>query len=159
MLKDQDLVEDKGASSETVGGLDDYPSHRAYAVKLNDKGEAIARDPASPATEAERAPAAKPAPASEPENKPRREASNDEQQPADRPAGLLRRHPLATAFGALLLAGALGAGYLWWDYASHFQTTDDAFIASRPVRPRAKSLRLCRAGPGHRQRARRQPAR
>jgi membrane fusion protein (multidrug efflux system) len=133
MLKDQDLVEDKGAGSEAAGGLDDYPSHRAYAVTLNDKGEAIALDPASPAKEAERAPAAKPEPAPEPENEPRRETLNDEQQPADRPAGLLRRHPLATAFGALLLAGALGAGYLWWDYTSHFQTTDDAFIASRPV--------------------------
>ncbi len=45
--------------------------------------------------------------------------------------GFLRRRPLASALGALIVAAALGAGYVWWDYASHFESTDDAFIASR----------------------------
>jgi membrane fusion protein (multidrug efflux system) len=31
----------------------------------------------------------------------------------------------------LLLAAVAGGGYLYWDYASHFETTDDAFIAAR----------------------------
>ncbi|MGO8740481.1 MAG: HlyD family secretion protein [Rhodoblastus sp.] len=31
------------------------------------------------------------------------------------------------------MAVALGAGYIWWDNASHFETTTDAFIASRPI--------------------------
>ena len=45
--------------------------------------------------------------------------------------GFVRRHPIAAAFGVplLLLAGA--GGYLEWDNASHFQTTDDAFVAAR----------------------------
>jgi membrane fusion protein (multidrug efflux system) len=34
---------------------------------------------------------------------------------------------------AILLAAALGGGYLYWDYASHFESTDDAFIASRQI--------------------------
>ncbi len=31
----------------------------------------------------------------------------------------------------ILLFVALPAGYLYWDYASHFESTDDAFIAAR----------------------------
>jgi membrane fusion protein, multidrug efflux system len=45
--------------------------------------------------------------------------------------GLVRRHPVVAALAVplLLLAGA--GGYLYWDYASHFETTDDAFFAAR----------------------------
>jgi membrane fusion protein (multidrug efflux system) len=43
----------------------------------------------------------------------------------------LRRHPIAVAFALLCLLLAVPAGYLYWDYTSHFETTDDAYIASR----------------------------
>lgn len=33
--------------------------------------------------------------------------------------------------GSVLLVVAAAAGYLYWDYAAHFQSTDDAFIAAR----------------------------
>jgi membrane fusion protein, multidrug efflux system len=47
--------------------------------------------------------------------------------------GFARRHPFAVGLGVplLLLAGA--GGYLYLDYASHFETTDDAFIAARQI--------------------------
>jgi membrane fusion protein (multidrug efflux system) len=45
--------------------------------------------------------------------------------------GLLQRHPVGSAIGAMLLASALGGGYLYVDYARHFESTDDAFIAAR----------------------------
>jgi len=45
--------------------------------------------------------------------------------------GLLRRHPIAFVVGLPLFILAAGAGYLYWDYAEHFETTDDAFIAAR----------------------------
>ena len=45
--------------------------------------------------------------------------------------GLLRRHPLAFMLGLFLLTLALAAGYLFWDYSRHFQSTDDAFVAAR----------------------------
>jgi membrane fusion protein, multidrug efflux system len=45
--------------------------------------------------------------------------------------GLLRRHPIALAIGFILLLAALPIGYLYWDYTSHFESTDDAYIASR----------------------------
>lgn len=33
--------------------------------------------------------------------------------------------------GLLFATSAAGAGYLYWDYGRHFETTDDAFIAAR----------------------------
>jgi membrane fusion protein (multidrug efflux system) len=45
--------------------------------------------------------------------------------------GLLRRHPLAFAVGLPLFTIAAAGGYLYWDNARHFETTDDAFIAAR----------------------------
>jgi membrane fusion protein (multidrug efflux system) len=45
--------------------------------------------------------------------------------------GLLRRHPFALAIGLLALLPIAAAGYLYWDYSQHFQSTDDAFIAAR----------------------------
>src|SRR5258707_2415103 len=46
-------------------------------------------------------------------------------------AGFLRRRPIVSPIGAMLLASALASGYLSLDYARHFQSTDDAFIAAR----------------------------
>ena len=45
--------------------------------------------------------------------------------------GLLRRHPIAFAIGLVLLLAALPIGYLYWDYTTHFETTDDSYIAAR----------------------------
>jgi membrane fusion protein (multidrug efflux system) len=69
----------------------------------------------------------------------RRERPDEEgdREPQDRSGGdegrksWLRRHPVAVAFGLLCLLLALPAGYLYWNYISHFETTDDAYIASR----------------------------
>jgi membrane fusion protein, multidrug efflux system len=44
---------------------------------------------------------------------------------------LLQQHPLVFLVGLILFILVTGAGYLYWDYASHFETTDDAFIAAR----------------------------
>ncbi|MBO0739436.1 MAG: HlyD family secretion protein [Alphaproteobacteria bacterium] len=43
----------------------------------------------------------------------------------------LRRHSTALVFGLLCLTPAVPAGYLYWDHASHFETTDDTYIAAR----------------------------
>jgi membrane fusion protein, multidrug efflux system len=45
--------------------------------------------------------------------------------------GFLRRRPVISAVGAVLLASAIAGGYLYMDYARHFESTDDAFIAAR----------------------------
>ena len=43
----------------------------------------------------------------------------------------LLRRPIVAAIGAMLFASALGGGYVYLDYAKHFESTDDAFIAAR----------------------------
>jgi membrane fusion protein, multidrug efflux system len=53
------------------------------------------------------------------------------QQTQQSQKNFLRRRPVVSAIGAALLATVLGGGYLYVDYASHFQSTDDAFIAAR----------------------------
>jgi membrane fusion protein (multidrug efflux system) len=63
--------------------------------------------------------------------------ADDEHKPQDRSEGeearksWFRRHPTAVAFGLLCLVLAMAAGYLYWDYSRHFETTDDAYIAAR----------------------------
>ena len=42
-----------------------------------------------------------------------------------------RRRLFALPIGMLLAASVAGGGYLYWDHARHFETTDDAFIAAR----------------------------
>ena len=72
--------------------------------------------------------------------------------------GFLRRRPIATAFGLMFLAPSAGAGYLYWDNAAHFESTDDAFIAARQFSVAPQGVGLHHRGPGHRQPAcRRRP--
>jgi membrane fusion protein (multidrug efflux system) len=70
-----------------------------------------------------------------PPNSPAAEQQANEKQPEasgkGRRNGLLHRRPVVLAIGAMLLAAAVGGGYLYLDYAGHFQSTDDAFIAAR----------------------------
>jgi membrane fusion protein, multidrug efflux system len=49
----------------------------------------------------------------------------------DTPRKRKPRRPLALSLGALLLASVAGGGYVYWDKASHYESTDDAFIAAR----------------------------
>ncbi len=42
-----------------------------------------------------------------------------------------RWRPIAIAFGLLLAPVVSAAGYLYWDDAAHYQSTDDAFVAAR----------------------------
>ncbi len=76
--------------------------------------------------------------------KPQEQPAKPQEQPAKpqaRPAGdekaqtaatPRRRRPLLIV-GLVALAVAAGAGYIWWDNSSHFETTDDAFIAARQI--------------------------
>jgi membrane fusion protein, multidrug efflux system len=52
--------------------------------------------------------------------------------------GFVRRHPIVAAVGLPLILAAGASGYTYWDHASHFETTDDAFVAARqfPIAPK-----------------------
>ena len=67
---------------------------------------------------------------SEPRHAPEAPQANAEK--ASKKSIWLRR-PLAVAFGALLVAGSLGGSFLWYDAGSHFESTDDAFVAARQI--------------------------
>ncbi|HKN27162.1 MAG TPA: HlyD family secretion protein [Roseiarcus sp.] len=80
------------------------------------------------------APAADERPASpletEVERSPR--ISPQQDKPVDKPRrGRLRRHPFVAALGLIAFVFAAAAAYLYWDYAGHFESTDDAYIAAR----------------------------
>jgi len=83
--------------------------------------------PAEPGEKTER-----PAKPAEKKGEPGQQPASKEEKPPEKPRkSFLRRHPLMAGAGliALLVAGA--AAYVYWDNSSHFESTDDAFIAAR----------------------------
>jgi membrane fusion protein, multidrug efflux system len=55
----------------------------------------------------------------------------DDERRDDPRRSILRRRLFVFLGGLMLLVVLLPAGYVYWDYASHFESTDDAFIAAR----------------------------
>ncbi|RTL88488.1 MAG: HlyD family secretion protein [Hyphomicrobiales bacterium] len=55
-----------------------------------------------------------------------------------RPRRATWRRPLAILLSVVAALALAGAGYLYWDHASHFESTDDAFIDARqfPISPK-----------------------
>jgi membrane fusion protein, multidrug efflux system len=62
----------------------------------------------------------------------------DRERGDERRRGLLRRHRFAFVIGLILFVLLAAGGYLYWDYARHFESTDDAFVAARqfPIAPK-----------------------
>ncbi len=65
----------------------------------------------------------------EPEEGPQAADASHNEPP--KPTG--RRHPIAVGIGLALFALAAGSGSIYWGYARHFESTDDAFIAARQI--------------------------
>jgi membrane fusion protein (multidrug efflux system) len=60
-----------------------------------------------------------------------RPAPAQERMHGDKAERRPRRRRLALAIGLMLALPVAAGGYLYWDYAGHFESTDDAFIAAR----------------------------
>ncbi len=67
-------------------------------------------------------------PQQKPDNKPEQP---DKPEPKEDTRAFWRRRPLLIAGIALLGAAAVTGAYVWYDNSSHFEETDDAFIAAR----------------------------
>ena len=73
-----------------------------------------------------------PAKPAEKEAEPVDQQASKENKPDEKPRkSFLRRHPLMAGAGLITLLVAGVAGYVYWDHTSHFESTDDAFIAAR----------------------------
>jgi membrane fusion protein (multidrug efflux system) len=118
----RDIIALRAPPSETPPA-DERPVEAPETDRPAEPGEKTER-PAKPA-EKEGEPGEKPAST---EKKP----DETQEKPPEKPRkSFLRRHPLMAGAGliALLVAGA--AAYVYWDNSSHFESTDDAFIAAR----------------------------
>jgi membrane fusion protein, multidrug efflux system len=108
----------------------DIMSLRAPPPEIAPEAERPADVPDKTAPPAEKT--ERPAEPAEKEAKPGQQPAANEEKPSEKPRkSFLRRHPLMAGAGliALLVAGA--TTYVYWDNASHFESTDDAFIAAR----------------------------
>jgi len=89
-----------------------------------------------------RAPASDPTPRPWPPNAPREAEVEPESQPEPTGEAPKARPGRRTAVWVAGLAAAVvvaAAGYVYWDYAAHFEATDDAFIAARQFAVAAKA--------------------
>ena len=124
------MLKDAPASES---GWDDGSADRAGGSSSGPRRDIISLR--APATERPAAPAEKterPAEPAEKEAKPGQQPAAKEEKPSEKPRkGFLRRHPILTPLGLVALLLAAVAGYIYWDYTSHFESTDDAFIAAR----------------------------
>jgi len=83
--------------------------------------------PGKPAEKTER-----PAKPAGKEAKPGDQPAPKDGKPPEKPRkGFLRRRPLMAGAGLIALLAAGAATYVYWDNSSHFESTDDAFIAAR----------------------------
>jgi membrane fusion protein (multidrug efflux system) len=124
MLKEAPAPEsgwDEG-SADRPGGSSSGPRRDIISLRAP-----ATERPAEPAERTER-----PAEPAEKEADPAQEPAAKEEKSSEKPRkGFLRRHPILAPLGLVALLLAAAAGYIYWDYTSHFESTDDAFIAAR----------------------------
>ena len=129
-------LEDRGAQmlhevegSQSVEAFSGRPSgNRAYGGPVSEASESWAR--AKEGSPSARRPQLPPEPETKPEPEVKEEQADPQAVKAS-PKGFLRRRPVISAIGALALAATVGCDYVYFDYTQHFESTDDAFIASR----------------------------
>jgi membrane fusion protein (multidrug efflux system) len=113
MLQAEDV---RGAGSVALSDVPERDTERGLAHDEGEVGRPLSRD--IPRETSER-----PAPPAQ--------AGYATPEKGDTPRKGGSRRPLALSLGALLLVSVAGGGYVYWDNASHFESTDDAFIAAR----------------------------
>jgi membrane fusion protein (multidrug efflux system) len=131
MFKDAPASEadwDEGSPGEARGSTSASPRRDIIVLRAPAREAPPATErPAEPAEKTER-----PSKPGEKEAKPGQKADAEGEKSSEKPRkGWLRRHPFLAVVGLVALLLAVAAGYLYWDHTSHFESTDDAFIAAR----------------------------
>ena len=123
---EHDVLENDEFALEALEGPRSVPGplHEPSGRSGNDEARVVSRQQGPAAKEPVKQPVKQPA-------SPEPEARQPRPVGGQRRTGVLRRRPIVSAIGAVLLASVLGGGYLYVDYAKRFQSTDDAFIAAR----------------------------
>ena len=130
------LMSLEAEDDRTEPSLQDYRDWRPPRAWLRSSisDEALSADAGTDFVRA-RMPAPQPQPLDERrivESPPLHEDQHPDGESIEKPRSqFLKRHPLLSAVGLVLFAAAAALGYLYWDYAGRFQSTDDAFIAAR----------------------------
>lgn len=73
-----------------------------------------------------------------PPSRPDEHAEQDHERADEPRRSMLGRHSRAVVIGLIVFALTAPTGFLYWGYARHFESSDDAFIAARqfPIAPK-----------------------
>ncbi len=129
MFKDAQASEpdwDENLASNDLGSLSTAPRRDIIVLRAPAKETRRADRPAEPAERTERP--AEPAEKEAESTPPGAQEARLNQKPRK---NWLSRHPVLAPLGLIAFLLAAAAGYLYWDHTSHFESTDDAFIAAR----------------------------
>ena len=129
MFKDAQASEsdwDENLASNDQGSLSTAPRRDIIVLRAPSKETPRADRPAEPAERTERP--AEPAEKEAESTPPGAQEARLNQKPRK---NWLSRHPVLAPLGLIAFLLAAAAGYLYWDHTSHFESTDDAFIAAR----------------------------
>jgi membrane fusion protein, multidrug efflux system len=129
MFKDAQASEpdwDENLASNDQGSLSTAPRRDIIVLRAPAKETRRADRPAEPAERTERP--AEPAEKEAESTPPGAQEARLNQKPRK---NWLSRHPVLAPLGLIAFLLAAAAGYLYWDHTSHFESTDDAFIAAR----------------------------
>jgi len=132
MFKDAPAPESHWDEGSAGGARGSLASPRRDIIAL--RTPARETPPAQPTEKNERPaePAEKTERPAKPAEKPGQPPDAQGEKPGEKPRkGFFRRHPVLGPVGLMALLLTAAAGYLYWDYGSHFESTDDAFIAAR----------------------------
>ena len=129
MFKDAQASEsdwDENLASNDQGSLSTAPRRDIIVLRAPSKETPRADRPAEPAERTERP--TEPAEKEAESTPPGAQEARLNQKPRK---NWLSRHPVLAPLGLIAFLLAAAAGYLYWDHTSHFESTDDAFIAAR----------------------------
>jgi membrane fusion protein (multidrug efflux system) len=123
-------------SSSTSVPTDAAPSGRSSKARFKNPSTDVSEHASAPAARDDadiRAEKPQPKPGDQKTDRREPEADQDQEQGPKGIKGAFQKHPVAMTVCLGLIAIGIIAGIAWYLHARHYESTDDAFIDSRPV--------------------------